>query len=75
MFIPVGVAHGFYAITACTLTYVVNNYYDGGNDEFGVAWNDPALEVPWNIAGEPLISPRDAANRLLKDIPSAELPK
>ena len=75
LFIPVGVAHGFYAITACTLTYVVNNYYDGGKDEYGVAWNDPALNVSWGVEGTPLISGRDAANRLLKDIPLDELPE
>ena len=49
IFIPTGVAHGFYALTDTTLTYIVNNYYDGA-DEHGVAWNDPELAVPWQIA-------------------------
>ena len=74
VFIPVGVAHGFVALTDATLTYLVNNYYDGGTDERGVAWDDPAISMPWGIE-HPLISDRDRQNRLLKDIPADELPK
>ncbi|NJN81439.1 MAG: dTDP-4-keto-6-deoxy-D-glucose epimerase [Caldilineaceae bacterium] len=40
VFIPTGVAHGFLALTDATLCYVVDNYYDG-EDEWGIAWNDP----------------------------------
>jgi dTDP-4-dehydrorhamnose 3,5-epimerase len=73
LFIPIGVAHGFLALTDATLTYVVDNYYDG-RDEFGVAWNDPNLGLDWGTA-DPLISPRDQANPLLRDIPADALPK
>jgi dTDP-4-dehydrorhamnose 3,5-epimerase len=73
LFIPIGVAHGFLALTPCTLIYIVNNYYSGG-DEFGVAWNDPALKLDWGVEN-PILSPRDMQNRLLKDIPPAELPR
>jgi len=73
LFIPVGVAHGFVALTDVTLTYIVNNYYDG-SDEYGVAWNDPALNIPWGI-DSPIISGRDAQNPFLKDIPAANLPE
>jgi len=73
LFIPVGVAHGFAALTDCTLMYMVNNYYDGGKDEFGVAWNDPQFHIDWGIAA-PLLSERDRSNPLLADIPAAALP-
>jgi dTDP-4-dehydrorhamnose 3,5-epimerase len=73
VFIPVGVAHGFVALTDATLTYLVNNYYNGA-DERGVAWNDPTINIPWGIE-YPLISDRDKQNRLLKDIPPDELPE
>lgn len=73
IFIPIGVAHGFAALTDVTLIYVVDNYYNGG-DEFGVAWNDPAIGLSWGMES-PLISPRDAANPLLKDIPADNLPR
>lgn len=72
LFIPVGVAHGFTALTDCTLTYIVNNYYDS-TDERGVAWDDPALGVDWRVTA-PMLSPRDLQNRLLADIPQDELP-
>jgi dTDP-4-dehydrorhamnose 3,5-epimerase len=74
VFIPVGVAHGMYALTDITLMYVVNQYYDGGTDERGVAWDDPDLGVAWN-ADEPSLSERDQTNRRLKDIPADELPE
>lgn len=74
LFIPVGVAHGFYALTDCTLYYTVNNYYDGG-DELGVAWNDPAFSLDWQVSGTPLLSERDATNPLLADIPPAKRPR
>jgi dTDP-4-dehydrorhamnose 3,5-epimerase len=73
LFIPVGVAHGFYAITTATLLYMVDNYYDG-SDELGVAWNDPTLAVPWGIT-DPLLSERDAKNPQLTDIPASLLPQ
>lgn len=72
IFIPIGVAHGFLTLTEATLTYVVDNYYDG-DDEHGVAWNDPDIGLPWGVE-RPLISPRDAANPFLKDIPPGKLP-
>jgi dTDP-4-dehydrorhamnose 3,5-epimerase len=73
VFIPVGVAHGFVTLTDATLTYVVDNYYDGA-DELGVAWNDPDLALPWDVE-TPTVSPRDAANPFLKDIRAGKLPK
>jgi dTDP-4-dehydrorhamnose 3,5-epimerase len=73
LFIPVGVAHGFLALTDVTLFYIVDNYYDGG-DELGLAWNDPTVVVPWNPELPPLISGRDAANPLFEAIPYETLP-
>jgi dTDP-4-dehydrorhamnose 3,5-epimerase len=72
LFIPVGVAHGYLTLQATTLTYVVDNYYDGA-DEHGLAWNDPDVGLAWGIT-EPLISPRDAANARLRDVALANLP-
>lgn len=72
VFIPTGVAHGFLALTDATLTYLVDNYYDGA-DEFGVAWDDPDLNLPWG-AENPVVSLRDQQNPRLKDILPANLP-
>lgn len=73
LFIPVGVAHGFSALTDCTLTYVVNNYYDGG-DEFGIAYNDPQVGIDWGVES-PSLSDRDRNNPLIQNVPPDHLPK
>ena len=73
LFIPIGVAHGFASLTDATLIYIVDNYYTGG-DEYGVAWNDPALGIHWGIES-PIVSARDSANPLLEDIPPEAMPR
>jgi dTDP-4-dehydrorhamnose 3,5-epimerase len=72
VFIPCGVAHGFFALTDATLTYLVDQYYDN-SDELGVAWNDPTLQVPWGIS-EAVISERDQQLPFLQNIEPAKLP-
>jgi len=74
VYIPRGVAHGFYAVTDCTMTYLVDGYYEGGADEHGVAWNDPEAALAWPTA-DPSLSPRDQANPRLADIPASRLPE
>ena len=73
LFIPVGVAHGFVTLKDAILIYIVDNYYSG-TDEYGVAWNDPDLDISWGVES-PIVSARDAANPLLKDIPGDKLPQ
>jgi dTDP-4-dehydrorhamnose 3,5-epimerase len=72
VFIPPGVAHGFYALTDATLTYLVDNYYDG-DDELGVAWDDPTLSVPWGVDA-PILSSRDRNNPRLEEIEEERRP-
>jgi dTDP-4-dehydrorhamnose 3,5-epimerase len=71
LFIPVGVAHGFAAISNSELTYFVNQFHDG-SDEHGVQWNDESLELDW-AHFEPILSPRDQNNPRLADIPREKL--
>jgi len=74
LFIPAGVAHGFYAVTDVMLLYLVDNYYDG-TDELGVAWNDPAIGLDWETTALPILSARDQQNPLIADISPADLPE
>lgn len=62
--IPVGVAHGFLALSDIDLIYLVSEEYDG-TDEFGIAWNDPSLAIPWGI-DRPILSARDRDNPELR---------
>ncbi len=66
LFIPPGVAHGFYAETAVQLLYLVARYYTG-EDEFGVAWDDPAIGIAWPVA-DPILSERDRSNPSLAEV-------
>ncbi len=72
LFIPIGVAHGFVTLSDAVLIYIVDNYYNG-NDEHGIAWDDSEIAMPWSVES-PVISPRDANNPLLKDIPLDKRP-
>ena len=66
VFIPRGVAHGFYAVERLTLAYLVTSEYDG-TDELGFSWNDPAVAIEW--ADEPpILSDRDRSNPSLRTL-------
>ena len=73
LFVPVGVAHGFIALTDASLAYVVDSYYDG-SDEHGIAWNDPEIGINWGVE-DPILSPRDLANPRLRDLRTAVIPE
>ena len=60
LYVPPGVAHGFYAETEVELLYLVDRYYTG-EDEHGIAWNDPDLGITWPSA-DPVLSDRDRSN-------------
>ena len=66
LYIPRGVAHGFYAETDVLLHYLVDNYYTG-DDEFGVTWDDPDLGIDWPSA-DPILSDRDRSNPRLSEV-------
>ncbi len=67
VYIPPGVAHGFSALSDCTITYLVDGYYNPA-DELGVAWNDPEIGADWGVES-PIVSDRDAANPLRNELP------
>ncbi len=72
VFIPPGVAHGFASLTDLTITYLVDQYYNGA-DELGVAWDDPDIDADWGLT-DPVLSKRDQSNPLRVDIPAGRRP-
>jgi dTDP-4-dehydrorhamnose 3,5-epimerase len=66
VYIPPGVAHGFYAETDVVLTYLQSRPF-GPDEEFGILWSDPEVGIPWPTT-DPLLSDRDQNNPLLKDV-------
>ena len=73
VYIPRGVAHGFFAVTDLAITYLVDGYYDPA-DELGVAWDDPALGIDWP-SQEPTLSERDKRNPRRDEIPDFQRPR
>ena len=68
-FIPRGFAHGFVVLSNCaTFFYKCDNYYNK-QSEGGIMYNDPSLQIDWQLKEEELIlSDKDKNNPLLKDI-------
>jgi dTDP-4-dehydrorhamnose 3,5-epimerase len=57
--VPPGVAHGLFSAGPTVTLYAVSRYWDP-EDERGVAFDDPALGVPWLVSrAEVMLSERD----------------
>lgn len=66
LWVPPGYAHGFCVLTdIADFHYKCTDYYDP-NDESGVIWNDPDININWPIE-QPLLSNKDAKLPLLKE--------
>ena len=72
LFVPVGFAHGFCVTSEeADVTYKVTSYYEGATER-GIAFDDPAIGIPWPT-DSPLVSERDRSNPTLEEI-AGELP-
>jgi dTDP-4-dehydrorhamnose 3,5-epimerase len=63
LFIPPGVAHGFASLTDVTALVPGRQLLQPGNDELGVAWDDPEIAADWGLTN-PVLSERDRSNPL-----------
>ena len=59
--VPRGCAHGFCVVSEhAVVSYLVDNPY-APHAEGGLAWDDPALGIPWPVVGTPILSDKDRA--------------
>lgn len=66
LYVPPGFAHGFLVITdIAEIIYKTTDEYSF-QDERGIIWNDPDINIDWGI-DEPLLSGKDKILPLLKD--------
>jgi dTDP-4-dehydrorhamnose 3,5-epimerase len=73
IYVPAGFAHGFVVVSDDALVaYKCSDYYSP-QTERGLRWDDPDLDIEWPIP-TPVLSPKDAAAPLLRDIPRDQLP-
>ncbi len=75
VWIPPGFAHGFLAVGGdCDVVYALTEPYEERGQR-GVRWDDPQLAIGWPIgAGEPILSVRDAALPLMRELGDEDLP-
>ena len=68
LFIPRGFAHGFSVLSDEVLfQYKCDNYY-APKSEGGILWNDPNLNIDWQIPSDRIIlSDKDTKHPLFKD--------
>ena len=67
MWVPPGFAHGFLVVSEhADMLYKTTDYY-APEHEHCIQWNDPALAIPWPLAGPPDLSPKDQKGKPLKD--------
>ena len=78
IYVPRGFAHGFLVVSdEAEFTYKCDDFYAPG-DEYGVRWNDVALDIAWPMQEHevpaPLLSAKDRYAPLLTQIGEADLP-
>jgi len=74
LYIPPGFAHGFAVVSDTALfLYKCTDYYNPG-DEYGILWNDPALNIPWPVA-QAVMSSKDLTYPPLHQAPASQLPE
>lgn len=73
LYIPVGFAHGFVALTdEVELLYKASGEYAPQADR-GIIWNDKDINIDWEIDFEPLLSEKDKKQPSLSEINLEEL--
>lgn len=65
LWIPPGFAHGFSVLSeSAQVLYKTTDFYFP-QAERTVLWNDPTLNINWEVSGVPIISTKDRAGKLL----------
>lgn len=67
LWVPEGFAHGFVVLSeTAEFLYKTTDYY-APEHERCIVWNDDELNIDWPIAGEPIVSSKDANGLKLSD--------
>ncbi len=72
LWIPVGFAHGFRALSeSAQVLYKATDYY-APEHERTLAWDDPDLDIDWALEGDPIVSAKDQRGVALRDAETFE---
>ena len=65
--VPAGFAHGFVVLSdTADFLYKTTDYYAPAYER-SILWNDPELNIDWQISEEPILSAKDKSAPTLKD--------
>ena len=67
LMIPRGFAHGFLVLSdSATFEYLCDDFYHQ-EDEGGIIWNDPDIDIVWPVIDNIFLSEKDKNNPTLKE--------
>lgn len=67
LWVPEGFAHGFYVLTeTAEFTYKCTDYYNL-QAEHSLIWDDETVGIEWPLDGEPNLSAKDIAGKILSE--------
>jgi dTDP-4-dehydrorhamnose 3,5-epimerase len=73
LYIPLGFAHGFVALTDdVEILYKASGEYNPQADR-GILWNDPEVNIDWEIDFEPILSDKDKIQPRLRELNREEI--
>ena len=67
LWVPQGFAHGFLVLSPFAHVLYKSTDYYAPEFERTLAWNDPELQIAWELKGEPVLSAKDQRGALLQD--------
>jgi len=67
LWVPPGFAHGFLVVSDYAEVQYKTTDYWAPEHERCIAWNDPDLNIPWPLAGEPILSAKDRAGQPFRE--------
>lgn len=74
IYVPEGFAHGFCVMSkTADIIYKCTDFYKPG-DEYGILWDDPDLDIDWDVDNV-VLSEKDARNKRLADVAEDALPR
>ena len=78
IFVPRGFAHGYFVLSqSADFLYKCDDFYRG-DDAYGIAWNDPQINVAWPLDGfaesDLILADKDRTAPLLADVNPELLP-
>jgi len=74
LFIPKGFAHGFLTLSdTAEISYKISGAEYNKESEYGIIYNDPELNIDWNLDFEPILSDKDKISPKLSELKEGDL--